>query len=74
MPFTQAMTANNLLLAALPRKDREELLAHCEQVELLFAEELYHAGETHSERLFPDRKYYYPDDAYRWRRTFGSGT
>ncbi len=53
MPFTQAMTANNLLLAALPRKDREQLLAHCEQVELPFAEELYHAGERIHNVYFP---------------------
>lgn len=35
----------NRLLAALPGKDREQLLANCEQIELIFAEMLYRAGD-----------------------------
>jgi hypothetical protein len=38
---TQVVSATNRLLTALPRKDREQLLANCEQIELNFAEELY---------------------------------
>ncbi|MDD1624667.1 MAG: hypothetical protein LUO94_07890 [Methylococcaceae bacterium] len=40
MPSTQAIPATNRLLAALPRKDREQLLANCEQIELIFSQEL----------------------------------
>lgn len=45
--------ATNLLLAALPQKDREALLSDCEKIELVFAEELYHAGEIISYVYFP---------------------
>jgi CRP-like cAMP-binding protein len=44
---------SNLLLAALPQKDRVELLKHCEQVELVLAEELYHAGDIIPHVYFP---------------------
>lgn len=43
----------NCLLSSLPRKDREQLLANCEQVELSFAEVLYHAGELIPHVYFP---------------------
>ena len=51
MPSTQAVPATNRLLAALPRKDREQLLANCEQIELIFAEVLYRPGELILARL-----------------------
>ena len=53
MPSTQAVPATNRLLAALPRKDREQLLANCEEIELIFAEVLYRAGELISHVYFP---------------------
>ncbi len=53
MPSTQAVPATNRLLAALPRKDREQLLANCEQIELIFAEVLYRPGELISHVYFP---------------------
>lgn len=53
MPPTQAVPATNLLLAALPCMDRKQLLANCEQVELIFAEELYRAGELIQNVYFP---------------------
>ncbi|WP_367025840.1 Crp/Fnr family transcriptional regulator [Methylococcus sp. ANG] len=53
MPSTQAAPATNRLLAALPRPDREQLLAHCEPIELIFAEVLYHAGELIPHVYFP---------------------
>ncbi|MDO9214175.1 MAG: Crp/Fnr family transcriptional regulator [Methylococcales bacterium] len=45
--------STNLLLAALPQKDRDALLSDCEQVELVFAEELYRAGDIIPHVYFP---------------------
>jgi CRP-like cAMP-binding protein len=53
VPSTQAVPATNRLLAALPRKDREQLLAKCEEIELTFAEVLYCAGELIPHVYFP---------------------
>ena len=53
MPSTQAISATNRLLAALPRKDREQLLANCEQIELIFSQELNRPGELISHVYFP---------------------
>jgi CRP-like cAMP-binding protein len=50
---TQAVLAPNRLLAALPSKDREQLLAQCEQVELCFAKVLYRSRERLSHVYFP---------------------
>ena len=53
MPPTQAVPATNRLLAALPRKDSEQLLANCEKIELIFAEALCRPGELISHVYFP---------------------
>ena len=53
MPTTQELLTSNFLLAALPQKDYEDLLSDCEQVELIFAEELYHAGDIIPYAYFP---------------------
>ncbi|MGZ8224113.1 MAG: Crp/Fnr family transcriptional regulator [Methylobacter sp.] len=53
MPFTQRVNAINRLLAALPGKDRERLLAHCELVELMFADVIYHPAELILHVYFP---------------------
>ena len=53
MPFTQSVPAANHLLAALPGKDRDRLLRHCETVELTIAETLYRAGEPIAQVYFP---------------------
>lgn len=45
MPSTQTVPATNRLLTALPSKDREQLLANCEPIELIFADVLYRAGD-----------------------------
>jgi len=53
MLATLESPATNLLLAALPHKDREALLSNCEEVELIFAEELYRAGDIIPHVYFP---------------------
>jgi CRP-like cAMP-binding protein len=53
MLSTLEIPATNLLLAALPQKDRDALLRDCETVELVFAEELHGAGEIISHVYFP---------------------
>jgi CRP-like cAMP-binding protein len=53
MPSVIKVPAINLLLAALPKKDREALLRHCEQIELVLSEELYAAGEIIPYVYFP---------------------
>jgi CRP-like cAMP-binding protein len=53
MLSTLEIPATNLLLAALPQKDRDTLLRDCETVELVFAEELYHAGDIIAHVYFP---------------------
>jgi len=47
---------------ALPRKDREQLLANCEQIELIFAQKL-NCPESPFRTLFPDRKLHFLDNA-----------
>lgn len=47
--------ATNLLLAALPAKDREHLLARCEEVELIQSDVLYQPGQRVRHVLFPSR-------------------
>ena len=53
MPSPQNVPAANRLLAALPGKDRDRLLSHCERVELTIAETLYRAGEPVAQVYFP---------------------
>jgi len=53
MTFTQAVPATNRLLDVLLHRDREQLLANCEHVELTIGEVLYRAGEVISHVYFP---------------------
>jgi len=53
MTFAQAVPATNRLLDALLHRDREQLLANCEHVELTIGEVLYRAGEVISHVYFP---------------------
>ena len=53
MTFTQAVPATNRLLDALLHKDREQLLANCEHIELNIGEVLYRAGELIPHVYFP---------------------
>ena len=57
MPSTQVVPTANRLLGALPPKDREQLLANCEEIELIFAEVLCRPGELISHVYFPTGSY-----------------
>jgi CRP-like cAMP-binding protein len=53
VPSTPRVPAANRLLAALPGKDREQLLAGCEPVELAFADILCQSGGLLDHVYFP---------------------
>jgi CRP-like cAMP-binding protein len=53
MIITQAVHSTNRLLDALLAKDREQLLANCEHIELVLGEVLYRAGEPVPHVYFP---------------------
>lgn len=53
MTTNQVIQITNRLLNALPFKDREQLLANCETIELVFGEVLYRANEPVSHVYFP---------------------
>ncbi|WP_294267502.1 Crp/Fnr family transcriptional regulator [Propionivibrio sp.] len=57
MPDTHSAPAANRLLAALPRKDRERLMAGCEPVELVFAEVLAEQGGRMRHVYFPTESF-----------------
>ena len=56
VPVPSRSVEKNRLLAALPGQDRRRLLAHCQQVELVFADVLYEPGE-------PVRHVYFPTES-----------
>lgn len=49
--------AANRLLTALPNRDRDQLLAQCEPIELVFAEMLFRPGESITHVYFPTQSY-----------------
>ena len=53
MPFTESSPAENRLLVALPRKDRQRFLSGCASVELIFAEVLAEPGTRITHVYFP---------------------
>ena len=55
MPSTDSAPVGNLLLAALPRKDRLRFLAGCETVELVFADILSEPGNRIRHVYFPTK-------------------
>lgn len=57
MPTSTRTSTSNHLIAGLPGKDRQHLLANCEQVELVFADIISEPGE----RI---RHVYFPTDSF----------
>lgn len=57
MLINRAASATNRLLTALPRRDRDRLLANCEQIDLVFAEVLFRPGESITHVYFPTQSY-----------------
>lgn len=57
MPPLKTISNSNLLVAALPLIVRNQLLASCEQIELIFAEKLYCANEQISYIYFPTESF-----------------
>ncbi|HSH72316.1 MAG TPA: Crp/Fnr family transcriptional regulator [Methylophilaceae bacterium] len=57
MSSTNAPSPINTLIDSLPSKDRQHLIAGCEQVELVFGEVIYHPGEK-------IRHVYFPTDSF----------
>ncbi|MGB8434722.1 MAG: Crp/Fnr family transcriptional regulator [Burkholderiales bacterium] len=53
LAYQRRAPAMNDLIAALPRRDREHLLAGCERVELAFADPLYEPGDRIRYVYFP---------------------
>ena len=53
MQTSIAGSATNQLLTALPCKDRKRLLAHCEPIDLIFAEVLCRPGDLITHVYFP---------------------
>ena len=49
--------ASNLLLDALSRRNREPLLANCEQVDFIFADVLYRRGDVITHVYFPTESF-----------------
>ena len=73
MQLTKPGTTANRLLAALPDKNLEHLLASCESVDLIFADVLCRAGRSYPARLLPDRQLHLFGGSGRWLRRSGSG-
>jgi CRP-like cAMP-binding protein len=53
VPSSKPVPAENRLIAALPRKSRQHLLAGCDEVELALADPLYAPGERMRHVYFP---------------------
>src|SRR6266550_4146102 len=53
MPVRERAASSNLLVASLPAKDREQLLAICEQVDLKLGVVLVEAGHPIADVYFP---------------------
>jgi CRP-like cAMP-binding protein len=50
---TPQVPASNYLIQSLPPKEREQLLAHCDAIELNFSKLLYQAGDCMTHVYFP---------------------
>jgi CRP-like cAMP-binding protein len=57
VPSIKSIVGTNRLLAALPRRERQHILTHCEPVELVYAEVLVEPGERIRHVYFPTQSF-----------------
>lgn len=54
MSFEIVRQTGNDIITSLPKEQSLKLLKHCERIELVFNEPLYHANQNHAYIYFPE--------------------